>query len=70
MESNHQAIYEQISARGLVSELLTKVRVHRPKVSRNTIYLAFDSGPTTPTRRLIINIANEILQAATLEAAA
>lgn len=52
--------YEQLSARGLIGELHTRVAAKRPKVSRNTIHLAFYDA-TTPLRKMIVDIAEKLL---------
>ena len=57
----HKDIYDQLSARGLIGELLNRVRITRPKVSRNTILLAFKIGATTPARDTIIQTAQQLL---------
>lgn len=62
-----QSIYDQLSAKGLIGEVLAQVRKHRPKASRNTIHLSFLEGPTTPTRRMILQVAEEVLAQAEVE---
>lgn len=59
--TQRQSIYDQLSAKGLMGEVLAQVRKLRPKASRNTIYLTFMEGATTPTRRMILQIAEEVL---------
>lgn len=54
------SIYEQLSAYGLIGELHNRVAAKRPKVSRNTIHLAF-SDATTPLRKMIVQLAEELL---------
>lgn len=57
---NMDTIYEQLSAYGLIGELHKRVAVLRPKVSRNTILLAFEDA-TTPLRKKIIEKSEELL---------
>jgi len=53
-------IYQQLSAYGLIGELHKRVATKRPKVSRNTIHLAFDDA-TTPLRKMIVQLAEQLL---------
>jgi len=62
-----QRIYSRISAKGLMAEVVERVRLERPKASRNTIYLAFTLGATTPAREMILEIAANILEEAEVE---
>lgn len=61
MQSETTKIYEQLAVKGLIGALVQRVRQERPKASRNTIWLAFEEGPTTPTRAMILEKAGEIL---------
>lgn len=54
-------IYWKISAKGLVSDLIEKVKIERESISRNTIILAFKNGGTTATRRMIIEKGEQLL---------
>ena len=61
MEKTSQSIYDQLSVKGLIGDVLTEVRKIRPTTSRNTIHLSFQCGPTTPTRRMILDVAEKVL---------
>jgi hypothetical protein len=63
-EQERQRIYSRISAKGLMAAVVERVRLERPKASRNTIYLAFTLGGTTPAREMILDIASKILEQA------
>lgn len=65
--TERQRIYNRLSAKGLISEVVERVRLERPKASRNTIHLAFILGPTTPAREMILEIATKILEQAETE---
>lgn len=65
-----QNIYHRISAKGLMAQLVQAVRDERPTASRNTIHLAFLNGATTPTRKMILELAGKILEQVETEAMA
>lgn len=57
-------LFEQLSAAGLVSDVVEIVQETRPSVSRNTVNLALkDETASTPLRRLIRRIGDELLAA-------
>jgi len=59
-----QNLFEQLSAAGLVSEVVEIVQETRPSVSRNTVTLALkDDTASTPLRRLIRRIGSEVVAA-------
>lgn len=60
--NNNLQTYSRLSALGLIINLVEEVRKLRPRTSRNTILLAFREGPTTPARKMIVEIGERILE--------
>ena len=61
MQQKHE-LYEKISTAKQLGPLLEEMRKCRPGIHRNTIRLALLKGGTTPTRKLINQKAEQILE--------
>lgn len=58
-EIDYKETAEKAQMYALVPEIMEQLEtIRRKPIARSTVYRAFDLGPTTPTQRLVLQVAN------------